>query len=98
MSSVMIGGVMEMVKSVLQQVLQQGSLKVLDFKDKKIVVEQGQNVAVVIIVDAVSDSLNVLLHDFTAKFERFFSAMLKDWAGDSSVFEPARVLIKEVFG
>jgi len=98
MSSMMVGGALEMVKSVLQQVLQAGSLKVLDFKDKKLLLEQGEQVLVVMIADTETDSLRFLLHEFVFKFERFYYDVLKDWQGDSSTFEPTKALVKELFG
>ncbi len=95
--NIMMGGVVEMVKSVLDQVLLSGSLKVFDFKDKKMLLEQGKHISVAIIVDSVSESLNYVLHDFTGRFEVFFGRVLDDWNGDSSVFEPTKVLIKWLF-
>ncbi len=93
-----IGNAVEMVKSVLDQVLLPGSLKVFDFKDKKMVLEQGKHVSVAIIADSVSDSLDYVLHEFTRRFEAFFEKILQDWNGDSSVFEPTKVFIKSLFG
>ncbi len=95
---IMMGGVVEMVKSLLDQVLLPGSLKVFDFKDKKMVLEQGEHVSIAIIADSVSDSLDYVLHEFTRRFEAFFEKILQDWNGDSSVFEPTKVLIKSLFG
>jgi hypothetical protein len=97
-ANLMMGGVVEMVKSVLDQVLLPGSLKVFDFKDKKMVLEQGKNVSIAIVADSVSESLNYVLHDFTGRFEVFFGRILDDWSGDSSLFEPTKVLIKWLFG
>jgi hypothetical protein len=97
-ATVMMGGVVEMVKSVLDQVLSPGTLKVFDFKDKKMLLEQGKHVCIAIVADSVSDSLDYVLHEFTGRFEVFFGKVLQDWNGDSSVFEPTKVLIKWLFG
>ncbi len=97
-SNLMMGGVVEMVKSVLDQVLLPGTLKVFDFKDKKMVLEQGKNISVAVVADSVSESLEYVLHDFVNRFEVFFGKVLDDWSGDSSVFEPTKVIIKWLFG
>jgi len=93
----MIGGALEMVKSLLEQVTS-GKLKVLDFKDKKILLEQGESVMVVMIADMESESLSFLLHEFLVRFERFFQPILDDWPGDLADFAPAKALVKEIFG
>ncbi|MEX2683588.1 MAG: hypothetical protein Q6373_018575 [Candidatus Sigynarchaeota archaeon] len=97
-TNLMMGGVVEMVKSVLDQVLLPGSVKVFDFKDKKMVLEQGKNVSVAVIADSVSDSLVYMIHDFVSRFEVYFGSVLRDWSGDTSVFEPTRVIVKWLFG
>lgn len=94
----MMGGVVEMVKSVLDQVLLPGTLKVFDFKDKKMVLEQGKYVSVAVVADHVSDSLDYVIHEFTTQFEAFFEKVLEDWSGDSSIFEPAKIVFKGLFG
>lgn len=93
----MVGGALEMVKTLLDQVTS-GKLKVLDFNDKKILLEQGKMVMVIMIADMESESLNFLLHEFLERFERFFQPILVDWPGDIADFSPAKALIKEVFG
>jgi hypothetical protein len=97
-ASMMMGGVVEMVKSVLDQVLLPGTLKVFDFKDKKMVLEQGKYVSVAVVADHVSDSLDYVLHEFVTQFEAFFGKVLQDWSGDSSLFEPTGILFKGLLG
>lgn len=97
-NKMMMGGVVEMVKSMLDQVLLPGNVKVFDFKDKKLLLEQGTHVSVAVVADFATDSLDYMLHEFTGRFEAFFGRILEDWGGDSSVFEPTKILIKWLFG
>nr|MDO8086124.1 hypothetical protein [Candidatus Sigynarchaeum springense]MDO8119662.1 hypothetical protein [Candidatus Sigynarchaeota archaeon] len=96
-ANTIMGGVVEMVKSVLDQVLLPGSMKVFDFKDKKMLMEQGKFATIAVIADSVSDSLCYMIHDFTSRFEVYFGNILQDWNGDTTVFEPTRILIKWLF-
>ena len=73
-------------------------MKVLYFKDKKILLEQGDTVMVVMIADMETESLSFLLHAFLIRFERFFQVILEDWPGDVADFEPAKALVQEMFG
>jgi hypothetical protein len=93
----MVGGALEMVKSLLQQVTS-GQLKVLDFQDKKMLLEQGETAMVVMIADTESESLSFLLHEYLIRFERFFQPILVDWPGDIADFTPAKALLHQVFG
>jgi len=95
--TVMVGSVLDMAQSFIQQMLQVGTLKVLDIQDKKIILEQGQYVLVAIVADQELDSIKYLLHSFVNRFETFFGDQLKNFQGDSSVFSPADKLLKQIF-
>jgi len=94
--SILVGSVIEIIKSILQEAISE-KLRILNFKNKKILFEQGASVSVAMIADVESESLKFLLHKFLTRFERFFKNILKDWDGDNSEFEPTKGLIKEIF-
>ncbi len=95
--TVVVGNVIEIIKSLIQKGTS-GRLKVIDFNEKKILLEQGDNVIVAMIAEVETESLNFLLHKFLILFERFFHDILEEWQGDNVEFEPTKALIQEIFG
>ena len=96
--TMMVGSVLEMIKSVLNTVLKKGDLKVLDLEDKKILLEQGTKIQVAMVTSEELDSSKFLLNKFLREFESFYGNILENWDGDTSAFEPAKGLITRIFG
>ncbi|MFX0100984.1 MAG: hypothetical protein ACFFCS_15520 [Candidatus Hodarchaeota archaeon] len=95
---ILISGALEMVTSLLNEVLPQGELKVLDIQEKKILVKQGVYISVAMIADAKLESLELLLAAFLTEFEQYFGQYLPDWEGDTDIFAPTKAIIKKIFG
>lgn len=94
---ILISGALEMIKSLLNEVLPKGQLKVLDVQEKKIIVEQGIYITVAMIADAKLESLELLLHSFVNDFEQFFGQYLPDWEGDTDIFAPTKAIVEKIF-
>src|SRR5271157_3924545 len=95
-TSMMIGSALEMIKVMLQQTTT-GMLKIIDFKDKKLLIEQGEQIMVVMIANIGTESLNFLIHLFLTQFEQFFHDILSNWQGDCTEFESTKALVQEIF-
>ena len=96
-SSMMFANALEMIKMMLQETTT-GALKVLDFQDKKLLIEQGEKVMIVMIANMETASLRFLLHLFLTRFESFYHDTLTKWHGDTTGFESAKGLVQEIFG
>ncbi len=95
-SSMRVAQTLEVVGSLLNEVLNKGSLKILDMGTKKVIVEQGEHVLFALVADAELDSLKILLRNFRIAFERFFHD-IENWSGDPSEFDLASVLVGKIF-
>nr|MDO8116751.1 hypothetical protein [Candidatus Sigynarchaeota archaeon] len=95
-SSVRMAQTLEVIGSLLSEVLNKGSLKILDMGTKKVIVEQGEHVLFALVANAELDSLKIFLRDFRIAFERFFPELDK-WSGDPTEFELAHGLVGKVF-
>ncbi|MHA1847385.1 MAG: hypothetical protein ACTSXU_07050 [Promethearchaeota archaeon] len=93
----MLASVLEVIKNLLNAMVDTELLKVLDLQDKKIIVRQGKHVLVAVIVDEELHAINILLDSFIKEFETFYADVLGEWKGDVEVFFPTKSLVKKIF-
>jgi hypothetical protein len=94
---ILLSGALEMISSLLKEVLPRSQLKVLDIQEKKILVQKGIYVTVAMIADEKLDSLELLLKTFLHEFEQFFGQYLPDWEGDTDIFAPTKAIVEKIF-
>ncbi len=74
------------------------SLQLIDYKNVKIMLEQGTEVVFILIIKEESAMLRYRLKQFAQEFQDFFKEILPSWSGGStSVFAPTKVLIQKIF-
>ena len=95
-NSLLIASVLETAKTVLQQSLESGQLKIIDLEDKKIYFQQGKWIMVALVANEQLDSLEFLASKITREFERFFEEQLVNWNGDTDIFQLTATLIPTI--
>ena len=73
------------------------SLQLIDYRDVKIMVEQGTNALFVLIIKEESSFLQYKLKLFAEEFQNHFEDLIEHWVGEIDVFTPTRALIQRIF-
>nr|MDO8108787.1 hypothetical protein [Candidatus Sigynarchaeota archaeon] len=88
--------VLEASRIIVNQSLDTGELKVIDFKNKKIYFEPGEYITVIMVVNEQLDTLDYLIGRIRREFEHAFASVLPTWGGDNEVFVNATGIISRI--
>lgn len=99
MESTLVAGGLTGIEQLLGEVTHsKKNLQVVDHADRKLIFSHGEDIIIVLIADDDLNIIKYLLNSFRIKFEEKFGIILKNWKGDTDIFQrPADALIHEVF-
>lgn len=72
-------------------------LHLIDYQNKKVILDQSSNVLFVLILKEESNYLQYKLRVFSQEFQSLFHETLQQWNGMIDVFKPTRSLIQRIF-
>lgn len=73
------------------------SLQLIDYQNVKIMLDQKENISFVLVLKKESTFLRYKLNLFADEFKKFFDETLKEWSGDTQLFNPTKALIEKNF-
>ncbi|HUY01584.1 MAG TPA: hypothetical protein VMV49_18615 [Candidatus Deferrimicrobium sp.] len=86
------------VKLFLQEMTQKGEkLKLITVKGKSLMVAHGNFISCVIFVNKFLYNLQIKQQNFVKRFEDTYSHILKEWTGETTVFNSTAFIIDEMF-
>ncbi len=96
--SIMIGGVFSSIDKLLSKMMHTNEdLKLIDYKNLKIMLERGAEVIGVLILNEESSFLQYKLKVFLNEFETFFKGAIENFIGNVTTFKLARGIVQHVF-
>ena len=81
----------------LQNVLKDADLKVIERGTDVILIEKGNYITAIMVVEQDLKLLRYLLFKLVIQFEFYYARVLMDWGGDTSLFNPTKNLISTIF-
>jgi len=96
-NEVLVAGALWGIQTFLANVLLDSNLKVLSKGTDIILMERGNQVTGIIIVEQELEILKLLLKKLVTQFEQFYANILESWKGDITIFKPTAYLINEIF-
>ncbi|NMC07067.1 MAG: hypothetical protein GYA24_17760 [Candidatus Lokiarchaeota archaeon] len=87
---------LEAVRLLLDQVVDSGQLKIIDFKKKKLFFDIGDYITVIMVANEQLDTLDFLIRKIRKEIEKAFAGMLPTWDGTSASFAPATRIINRI--
>ena len=96
-NEVLVAGALWGIQIFLRNILSDSHLKVLSKGSDVILLEYGQYVVGILIVQQELEILKYILKRLVIQFEQFYASILKNWKGDIKLFRPTRHLIAELF-
>jgi len=87
---------LEAIRLLFDQAVKSGELKIIDFKDKKLYIEAGDYITVVIVANQQLDSLDFIIEKIRKEIEKEFANILPTWNRDSAEFAPATTIISRI--
>ncbi|NHI91012.1 MAG: hypothetical protein EAX96_00830 [Candidatus Lokiarchaeota archaeon] len=93
----MSGGIATIVKFVKEMTKSDKILSSIKQGEKNIIVEQGKNVILALMVKVEQDIIQEKMKMFVKEFETFFRDIISIWKGDLEYFKPTKALIEKIF-
>lgn len=94
----LIAGGLSGIQSVLSEIIKTpDSLRLIDYQNVKIMVEQGSLALFILIIKEESTFLKHKLHLFATEFETIFKEVLQKWSGATDSFNLTKILIHRFF-
>ena len=72
-------------------------ISVIKKKGENVIIYPGNIVSGVLYTSEELNFAKVVLKDFVEKFEALYRNILKDWSGDTNIFNPTEIIAKELF-
>lgn len=96
-SDVLLAGSIFGIDSFFNNVLKDAQLEIIERGKDVILIEKGELVTGVLIVEQNLRIFRYLLKKLVIQFEFFYSRLLMKWRGDTSFFKPTHHLIRNIF-
>ena len=81
----------------LKNVLKDANLKVIERGTDVLLIEKGEYLTAIMVVEQDLRLLRYLLYKLVIQFEFFYSRLLMNWDGNTSLFNPTKHLISSIF-
>ncbi|MDD1776772.1 MAG: hypothetical protein LUQ65_01280 [Candidatus Helarchaeota archaeon] len=96
-NEVLVAGALWGIQVFLKTILIDSHLKVLSKGSDVILMEYGQKIVGILIVQQELEILKSILKKMVMEFEQFYATILQNWDGDLKIFRPTRHLIAQLF-
>lgn len=87
-------GIQEMLSEMAQT---SESIKLIEYQDVKIMVEQGESIIIVLIANEESSFLQYKLEIFAKEFHNFFKDIIEHKTEEIGLYGPTRTIIQRIF-
>ena len=96
--NILIGGVFSSIDKLLSEMMKtKEKIQLIDYKNLKILMERGEKVFGVLILNDQSSFLQHKLTIFLKEFENFFGEDIINFVGDITTFRIAKRLVQYIF-
>ena len=96
--TILVGGVFSSIEKLLAHMMKtEENLQEIDYQNLKILMEKGEEVFGVLILNDQSSFLQYKLTVFLREFENFFKEEIENFRGDIVTFKIAKKLVQHVF-
>jgi len=92
-----ISGALSSIDTILQTTTGKKKLKMVNLPDKTMIFEYRSNFIGVVLADQGMRTLQYRLKQYADEFERRFGAILENWNGDTTIFEPMEKITDRFF-
>ena len=93
----LVAGGISSVKMLLDEVTDRKGTSIIQKKGKTVIINPHKHFSSVLFCNERLHSLEVLVNKFTERIEELYHPVMENWSGDLSVFEPVKVICKEIF-
>lgn len=93
-----LAGLMSVFKKLGFELIHQGELDHIDYKNGVFLVKETTHLIIGLIVSKTSTFLNKCLNKFSLDFENTYQQVLQNWHGDLNEFKDANILLEKHFG
>ena len=94
----LIGGGFQGIQAMLSEIVQtKESLQMIDYKNLKVMLEQGEYATFVLILKSESMVLKYKIKLLSDEFHNFFKETLEKFDGETMIFNPSKAIIERIF-
>ena len=96
-NEVLLGGYLSGLQALIKTTMKDtSSLKSISKENEAFLIEEGNNILAIMIVEQELSLLNYHLKQLVDKFEEFFKDTLVNWKGSTAIFMPTKQLLRDI--
>ena len=93
---IILGGTLTSAQLMLETIIRERGFSVINKPDYSLIIYSGKFLTGIIFSERDLTSLKYILKKFIHRVEDIYGALLTDWNGDLSVFEPVKSVFNEM--